>query len=140
RLDRELMLAVRGKAPGKFAAAMDKAVVSLSDKIEIPLKLTRTDAEFKANLQVQPVPGELPVGMAFANLAFAPGKDDVKALLTVGAQVPPGTYNVVFRGFANISPNPKAKPVNTILCSTPVQVTVLPKDVATLTVNNTNPT
>src|ERR1019366_8540572 len=53
---------------------------------------------------------------------------------------PPGTYNVAFRGFAAISPDAKAKPVNTILISTPVQVTVLPKQVATLSLDNANPT
>jgi hypothetical protein len=140
RLDRELMLAVRDKTPGKFVAVKDKVVVSLGDKIDIPLKLTRSFPEFKANFQVAPVPGELPAGMAFANLTFAPGKDDVNAVVTVAAATIPGTYNVVFRGFATISPNAKAKPVNTILVSTPVQVTVLPKDVATLSVDNANPT
>ena len=58
----------------------------------------------------------------------------------MAANATPGTYNVVFRGFATISPNPKAKAVNTILVSTPVQVTILPKQVATLTVDNANPT
>jgi hypothetical protein len=140
RLDRDLMLAVREKAPGKFVAVKDKVAVSLGDKIDVPLKLTRSFPEFKANFQVQPVPGELPAGMAFGNLNFTPGKDDLNAAITVAANVPPGTYNVVFRGFATISPSAKGKPVNTILVSTPVQVTVLPKQVATLSVDNANPT
>ena len=141
RLDRELMLAIRDKAPGKLTAAKDKLVISLGDKADLPLKLTRTVADlFKANLQVAPVPGELPTGVTFANLTFAPGKDDVNAVLTVAATTPPGVYNVYFRGFAQISPNAKAKPVNTILISTPVQLTVLPKQVATLTVDNAAPT
>ncbi len=140
RLDQELMIAVRDKAPGKLTAANDKFAVSLGDKINIPLKLTRSFPEFKANLQIIPVPGEMPAGMAFANLTFAPGKDDVTAVVTVGPQTPPGTYNIVFRGFATIAPNAKAKPVNTIVTSTPVQVTVLPKQVATLSVDNANPT
>lgn len=140
RLDRDLMLAVRGKAPGKLVAAKDSAVVSLGDKVEIPLKLTRSFPEFKANFQVAPVPGDLPTGVTFANLTFAPGKDDVNAALTVAATTLPGTYNVTFRGFANISPNPMAKPVNTILISTPVKLTILPKQVATLSVDNANPT
>src|SRR5260370_38822766 len=67
------------------------------------------------------------------------GKDDLPAVLTVGPQTPPGTYTVVFRGFAPISPNAKAKPVNTILPSNGVQVVVLPKQVANLTVDNANP-
>jgi hypothetical protein len=139
RLDRELMLAVRDKAPAKFVAATDKAVVSLGDKTNIELRLTRTFPEFKANFQVVPVPGELPPGVAFANLTFAPGKDTVNAVVTAAANTAPGTYNMVFRGFASISPNAKAKSVNTILISTPVQLTVLPKQVATLSVDNPNP-
>src|SRR5439155_2784215 len=76
----------------------------------------------------------------FAPLTFAPGKDEQQAVLTVAPNTPPGTYNVVFRGFAPIQPNPKAKPVNTILPSTPVHLTVLPKQVANLSVDNANPT
>ena len=140
RLDRELFLAVRDKAPGKLVAAMDKATVSLGDKVEIPLKLARSFAEFKANFQVAPVPGDFPTGIAFGNLTFAPGKDDLKAVVTIAANTIPGTYNLSFRGFATISPTEKGKPVNTILISTPVQVTVLPKQVATLSVDNANPT
>src|SRR5207245_11754525 len=90
--------------------------------------------------QVTPVPGELPAGITFANLTFAPGKDEQVAVMAVGANTPPGVYNVVFRGFTPISPNAKAKPVNTILPSTPVQLTVLPKQVANLSVDNANPT
>lgn len=143
RLDQELFLAVRDKAPGKLTAAKDKAVVSLGDKLEIPLKLTRTLADFKANLTLAPVPNEFPVGMAFGNLTFAPGKDDLNAVVTVGPNTPPGTYNLVFRGFANVPlnvPTAKGKQLNTIFTSTPVQVTVLPKQVATLSVDNANPT
>jgi len=138
RLDRELMLAVRDKAPAKFVAVTDKVVASLGDKANVELRLTRTFPEFKGNFQVVPVPGELPAGVAFANLTFAPGKDTVNAVVTVAANTAPGMYNVVFRGFATISPSAKAKPVNTILVSTPVQLTVLPKQVATLSVDNPN--
>lgn len=140
RLNSDLAFAIRAKAPGKFVASVEKAAVSIGDKIEIPLKLNRTFPEFKANFQVAPIPAELPTGLTFANLTFAPGKDELKAALTVGANTPPGTYNVTFRGFATISPDPKAKPVNTLLISTPVQLTILPKQVATLSVDNINPT
>ena len=124
RLDRDLMMAIRGKAPGKLEATNDTAVVSLGDKIELPLKLTRSFPEFKANFQVAPVPGELPAGITFPNLTFAPGKDEVKASLAVAANTPPGTYNISFRGFAPIAPpGDKVKPVNTILISTPIKLT-----------------
>ena len=68
------MLAVRDKSPGKLTAAKDKVVVSLGDKTEIPLKFTRSLPDFKANLQVAPVPDELPAGMAFAQSQLRPGQ------------------------------------------------------------------
>jgi hypothetical protein len=144
RLDRDLMIAIRDKAPGKLVATKDKAVVSLGDKIDIPLKLTRSFPEFKANFQVQPVPGEYPQGFNIPALTFAPGKDELTASITVPGNLPPGNYNLTFRGFAPIVPtnktDAKVKPVNTILISTPVTLTVLPKQVATLSVDNANPT
>jgi hypothetical protein len=131
---------VRDKAPGKLVATPDKFVVSIGDKVNIPLKLTRFSPEFKAQFQVTPVPPEMPVGMTFPALNFTGGKDDQPLVLTVPANTPPGTYNLVFRGFAPISPNAKAKPVNTILPSNGIQVIVLPKQVANLTVDNPNAT
>jgi hypothetical protein len=139
RLDRSLMLAVRDKAPGKLEASPDKVAASVGDKVNIPLKLTRTLAEFKSQFQVTPVPPELPPGVTFGNLNFTGGKDDLPLVLTVAPNTPPGKYNLVFRGFAPISPAAKAKPVNTILTSNPVELTVLPKQVANLSVDNANP-
>ena len=139
RLDRSLVISVRDKAPGKLIVTKDKVAVSLGDKVELPTKLIRLDAAFKTNFQVTPVPTELPVGVTFAPLTFTPGKDDQQAVLTVAANAVPGNYNIVFRGFAPITPDPKGKPVNTILPSTPFQLVILPKQVATLTVNDVNP-
>ncbi len=106
---------------------------------KVTLKLARTDKEFKSNFQVTPVPADMPPGVNFGAVTFAPGKDEMQAEITVPANVPPGHYNLVFRGFAPISPADKAKPVNTILPSTPFQLTVIPKQVATLSVDNANP-
>lgn len=113
--------------------------MSLGDKVNLPTKLVRIDAAFKTNFQVTPVPTELPAGVTFAPLTYAPGKDDQQAVLTVAANAVPGTYNIVFRGFAPITPDPKAKPVNAILPSTPLQLVILPKQVATLSVNEPTP-
>lgn len=141
RLDRSLMLAVRDfKAPAKLSAVPDKAAVALGDKLNINLKLQRVSPDFKANFQVTPVPGDFPAQVTFGNLTFAPGKDDQTAVVTVAANALPGTYNLVFRGFAPISPDPKAKPVNVVIPSTPVTLTILPKQVANLSVDNANPT
>ncbi len=139
RLDRSLAISVRDKAPGKLVAGKDRIAVSLGDKIELPTKLIRHSPEFKAGFQVTPVPAELPPGVTFAPLTYAPGKDDQQAVLTVASNAVPGTYNIVMRGFAAIASDPKAKPVNTILPSTPIQLVILPKQVATLTLGDASP-
>jgi hypothetical protein len=138
RLEQALVLAVRDKVPGKLQATPDKFAVSVGDKVNIPMKLTRVSPEFKSAFQITPAPPEMPPGMNFGALNLAPGKDDQPLVLTVPANTPPGTYNLVFRGFAPISPSAKGKPVNTILPSNPVQITVLPKSVANLSVDNPN--
>jgi hypothetical protein len=139
RLNRGLMLAIRDKAPAKLNVAPDKVVVVVGDKSKLNAKLARVQAEFKANFQITPVPGDFPPNVGFGNVTMAPGKDDQVVELNVAANVVPGNYNLVFRGFAPISPDPKAKPVNVIVPSNPVSLTVLPKQVAQLSVDNANP-
>jgi hypothetical protein len=136
RLERTLALAVRDKAPYGLVCGIDKATVLLGDKVTVPLKLTRHWPEFKSNLQVVPVPQEMPQGVAFGPLNFAPGKDEQQLAFTIPANLPPGNYTFVFKSFAPITVTPKGKAVNVVQCSTPVVVTVLPKQVATLTVAN----
>ena len=138
RLDQSLILAVRDKVPGKLSATPDKFAVSIGDKVNIPLKLARNSPGFKGQFQITPVPPEMPPGMTFAPVNFAQGKDDQPLVLTVGPNTPPGKYNVVFRGFAPIARDPKGKPLNTILPSNAVEVIVLPKQVANLSVDNPN--
>ena len=129
RLDKSLVLAVRGKAPAKLSVTPDKAVISVGSKLDLALKLTRLAAGFKANFQVTPVQGEFPPGISFGNLTFTPGKDDQKAVLTIASSTPPGTYNLVFPRLRThrTADAAKNKPVNTILPSMPVQITVLPE-------------
>ena len=96
RLDRSLMIAVRGKAPLNVTAAKDKFLVMSGDKIDIPLKMVRHDPEFKGNFQIAPVQGELPLGMNFGAITFAPGKDEQKLTLTTQPnQTPIGRHNIV---------------------------------------------
>jgi hypothetical protein len=120
-------------------AGTEKVTVVHGDKVNIPIKVIRHLPDFKAQLQIQVIPNELPPNVTFGNLTLTPGKDEQPLVLAVAASVPPGDYNLVFRGFGPASPNPKGKPVNVVLPSTPVQLTVLPKQVATLSVNNANP-
>lgn len=139
RLDRALMLAIRGKAAARFNVTPETAVVLHGDKIKVNAKLTRVQPEFKGNFQFAPIPGEFPNGITFPAINMAPGKDDQVVELNVATNTAPGKYNLVFRGFGPISPDPKAKPVNTILPSNAIELTVLPKQVATLSVDNANP-
>jgi hypothetical protein len=140
RLERNLVLAVRDKPPFTLACEVEKVTVLLGDKVTIPMKLTRNWADFKGNLQVLPIPGELPQGVAFAPLTFAPGKDDQKLSLTIPGNVAPGNYTFVFKSFAPIQQGgAKGKAVNVVQCSTAVVVTVVPKTVATLSVGNAAP-
>jgi hypothetical protein len=141
RLDKSLLLAVRDRSPARLTATPDRVVVRQGDKLDLMLKLKRLAPDFKGNFQVTPVPGEFPPGMNFGNLTFAPGKDDQKAVLAIPGNLAPGNYNLVFRGFAPIASNAaKNKPVNTVLPSNPVYVTVVPKQVANLSVSDANPT
>src|SRR5262249_35012755 len=63
RLDRNLVLAVRDKAPYNLTIATDQITVLHGDKLTIPLKLARLWPDLKAALQIQPLPGELPPGL-----------------------------------------------------------------------------
>jgi hypothetical protein len=136
RLDRGLVLAVRDKAPFNLVASIDKAAVLQGDKGQITLKLTRLWPEFKTPLQVllmDPVQNLIVNNNQPANIA--PGKDTVAVPVTVNANLAPGTYNIVFRGQAQIPFNKDVKqkqrqntPV--VLPSTPVALTVLPKALA----------
>lgn len=145
RHDRALVFAIRDKAPVAVTPMKDKVVGSLGDKIDIPFKLNRIDAEFKGNFQVGAAAGELPAGMTVNNLTFAPGKDEQTLVVTTAATTPPGTYNLVLRGFGSITPKDLKKDgkggkgVNTILPTAPVTLTIIPKTVANLTVDNAGP-
>lgn len=139
RLDHALMIAVRDKGPGLLTAATDKLTVKLGEKVVLGLKLQRHRPEFKGNFQVTPVQGDYPPNLNIPNVTFAPGKDEQKVTFVVPAIVPPGTYNLVFRGFAPVPlPNVKGKNVNAVLCASPVTLTILPTKVANLTVDNAN--
>jgi hypothetical protein len=142
RLDRQAYLAIRNKAPGKLVASPDKHIVQMGEKVTLNLKLTRISPEFKANFTVTSSPGELPQGMQYPAVTFSPGKDEQPVTITTQPTVPlPGTYNLVFRGAGSITPPyENAKAVNTILPSNPVQIIVVPKSIANLSVDNANPT
>jgi hypothetical protein len=142
RLDRNLVLAVRDKAPFHLAAQLDKPVVLQGEKVPMTLKVTRLWYEFKAPLQVtyaNPIPN-----LTFNNnqpITVPADKNEAKVEVTIGPGAGPGTYNMELRGSAQIpfnkDPMAKDKPnVNVLLPSAPAVITVLPKQVATLSLAN----
>jgi hypothetical protein len=142
RLDRDLVLAVRDKAPFTLNAKTDKELfVQSGQRVTVALKVVRRDSEFKAPVQVTAV--NLVPGLIANNnqpLTIAPGKDEANVVLNVGVNVQPGTYTVVFRGLAQV---PVVRDARTkqrqnlalIQPSNPVTVTVLPRQVARLSVD-----
>jgi hypothetical protein len=77
--------------------------------------------------------------MNFGNVTIPAGKNEVVFDLSVPANVAPGNYSIAFRSFAPVpfSKNPKEQkkpPVNVVEPSTPLVLTVLPKEVARLSV------
>jgi hypothetical protein len=139
RLEHSLALAVRDKAPYSLVCGIDAKTVQHGDKVTIPLKLTRMWPDFKGNLQVVPLPPEMPPGMAFGPIAFVPGKDEQQLVFNIPTNLAPGKYTFVFKSFTQIAAVPKGKAVNVVQCSTPVVLTVVPKQVGTLTVANPAP-
>jgi hypothetical protein len=145
RLDRGLVLAVRDKAPFALTASLDKPTLVQGDKGAITLKLARIWPDFKVPLQVtiaDPVPNLLVNNNQPINMA--PANDTATLPVVVNPNVPPGTYNLVLRGFAQFPYNkdpksPQKQPTPVVLPSTPVTLTVLPKVVATVTATAPNP-
>jgi hypothetical protein len=73
-----------------------------------------------------------------AQVNIAPAASEAKMNVTVPANAPPGTYNLVLRSTAQIpynkDPAAKQKPnTNVVLPSTPVSLTIIPKSLANLT-------
>ncbi len=150
RLDAESWLCVRGKPTFVLEPSIDKADVLPGDKATIKVKVTRTNPDAKAAIQVGVMQhqsrqgSEMPQNLRIANnqpVSIAPGAAEGTFAVTVGTDVPPGAYNIVFRGQTQIpynkDPMSKTRPnTNAIGVSTPIRINVLPRSLATLSVAN----
>jgi hypothetical protein len=153
-LDRFILLPTSGTL-GTFLylpvpADRDTRVVQGS-KTNLAVNLRRIWPEFKTPLQVAPVdpqthlPPGLTVGVNNQPLTIPPDKNVASAILEVKNNVPPGTYEVVLRGIAQMPYNkdpmaPQKPNINVVQPSAPLTITVLPSQVATLSVNAPNAT
>jgi hypothetical protein len=139
RLDRQLVLAVRDKAPYSLTAGIDKITVAPGGKVTVPIKLTRLQDSFKSNVQVTAL--NLPQNLIVFNNNNQPvnlSKEQTDLVLTVRPNTPPGEYTIVFRGqaFAGNAP-PKGKPnAGNVYFqpATPVTITVTGRDTASVSV------
>jgi hypothetical protein len=143
RVDRNVVLAVRESAPYILTATPDKSAVKPGDKINITLKVDRKSADFKGPLQVSaaaPLARNQGSNLSFNNnnQPVAISGNGGTAALTVSNTAPPGTYTVVLRGAGQMpfakDPAAKQKPnLNAIQAATPFTITVVPRDLATVT-------
>jgi hypothetical protein len=141
RLDRSLVLAVREQGPFNLVAAVDKITVLQGDRIEIPLKLERHVKDFNATVQI--VPLNLPVQGQPQPVPLGAGDKVTLAYDTKGGGAnswQPGTYSLVFRAQA-VAAGAMAgggKKANILVTapSSPVTVTIVPKELAKVAVSN----
>jgi hypothetical protein len=147
RLDRALFFAVAGPAPWDLGLTLEKPALTQGERGAIKLNLKRLWPDFKGALAVQAQNAELPRGLVVNNnqpLNVAAGKNDGSLNVVVTNQVPPGLYTVVLRSQAQVpynrDPAAKQKPnVNVTQYSAPVTLTVLPKELARLSLSNQAP-
>jgi hypothetical protein len=155
RVDRSLVLAVREQGPFSLRASIDWPFLVQGDKATITVKVARHWPDLKAAVQVAGVPQppnpalgvDLPNGFGVQNnqpVQVAADKGDGTLAVTIGTNVPPGTYNLVLRGTAQVpfnkDPMAKARPnVAVTLPSNAISVTVLPRSVATVAVTVPKP-
>jgi hypothetical protein len=145
RLDRSLVVAVREQAPYQVTAMLEKETLVQGEKGNLTVKLTRLWPDLKTQLQA--VVLDLPPNLVSVNnnqpITFAPDKNEAKVPIEPKLAAAPGNYTIVLRTFGQIpynkDPMAKQKPnVNVVQPSAPVTLTVLPKQVATLTLANAN--
>jgi hypothetical protein len=134
RLDRSLVLAVGSStAAYSLVAQAEPRTVKAGQRVTVPLRLTRTWPELK-NKAVQVAALGPPGAFNVGPLTFAPGKETADLSFTIRGDAAPGTYTLVLRGQVQVNKaDPKTKKqanLNVQLPSTPITVTVLPSQLA----------
>jgi hypothetical protein len=138
RLDRNFLVAVRDRAPYRVSTSLDKPTSLQGEKASLTLKLERFWPDFKSPLQA--VGLDLPPNIAINNnqpVTIAADKDTAIVPVNIGPNASPGTYTFLLRTTAQVPYSKdsaaKQKPsINVVLPSTPVTVSILPRQVAAL--------
>jgi hypothetical protein len=141
RMDRNFLVAVRDRAPYRVGTNVDKPASVQGEKVSLTVKLQRLWPEFKTSLQAVGV--DLPPNIAINNnqpVTIAADKDTAVVPVNIGPNVPPGTYSFLLRTMAQVPYSKdsaaKQKPtINVVLPSTPVTVSILPRQVAALSLS-----
>lgn len=140
RIDRELVVAVRDKAPYTLVLGTQKISVVQGEKISIPVKVVGEGA-FKTNVQVAALGG--PAGLIATPVTITPGQGGNVTLDAKGGMAfTPGNYTVFLRGQTQPinpkQPPPKGAAPNIVNISMPVSVTIVPKVLGKLTATPQN--
>jgi hypothetical protein len=153
RLERDLVLAVRDRAPWALTTTIDKPEILQGDKAVITVKLNRLWPEIKqaiqlqANAQSEGNPPWLPQNLNIQQVNINAGQAEAKLNVTVNQNTPPGVYNIVlrsqmqFNGYSKEPKNPKVRKQNILVVqpSTPITLTIIPKLLARVTVATPQP-
>jgi hypothetical protein len=129
RVCRDFCLAVRPAAAYGLKAPAEPLTVAVGGSVEAKVTVERRWADFKGKVQLTAL--EPPPGINLSATDVPPDKSEAVVKLTVGTNVPPGTYSLVLRGDAQVpfnrDPMAASKPnVRVADPSTPLTVTVMP--------------
>jgi hypothetical protein len=132
RLERSLVLAVRGQAPFVLTTAATPQVVMPGRSVNVPVTLKRrTDA----TSPVQITALSLPPGLTFANLTLPANKEQAAATFTAKPNASPGVYTVVLRGqVAGGDKKKKKDDLQPFFPSNPLTLIIPPRELAKVTV------
>jgi hypothetical protein len=136
RLDRELVLAVRESPPFTLEASVTELVARHNSRLTIPLTVKRLRPDFKAPIRVFAFPQQGKLN--FQPIQFAPGRDKATLVINVPGNIPPGVQTLIVRGQAFLQPRrPQGgqQPLIFSQPSTPIQVTVVPTNLATVSLS-----
>jgi hypothetical protein len=134
RLDRQMVLAVRSRPAFHVQPEKSRIKILQGDKLTVLVKVDF--AEYKGNVTLSAL--ALPTGMTMQPINVTPDKNTVQVNIDSKPAVLPGNYTIVLRG-QTLDPKgkPPAKPgitTNVIEAAPPINVVIVPRQLAKLTV------